>query len=131
MRSDQPRRRPARLPDGRVDAGDEPDLPGRGPIRGEEKRHEAPGERVVEVIDESSLRAGGEARVGGTTRRRRLWRDLVPPHTVSWALAALLEANVRGSVAYEGDREHEPTIATVAPPTTRTSRAATLPRASR
>jgi hypothetical protein len=43
-----------------VEPGDEPDLGSRGVVCGEEERDEAPGEGVVEVVDEPGLRAGSK-----------------------------------------------------------------------
>ena len=92
-------------PDGGVDAGDEPDLADARAVGGEEQRHQAPGERVVEVVDQSGLRARAQrrlapARVGERLAERR--RALVAA-----GVALLLERDVRGGVAHEGHGDHE------------------------
>ena len=48
----------ADAPDARVDGSDEADLGGARSLGGEKERNETPGEPVIEVVDESRLRAG-------------------------------------------------------------------------
>ena len=81
--------------------------PHRGAVGGEVERREAPRERVVEVVDQAGLVAGAQHRMldgrapegGGETRRRSASRS---------AVCALLEGDVRGRVADEEDRQHQP-----------------------
>ena len=92
----------AGAPDGRVDGGDDRDLAHAGAVRGEVERREAPGERVVEVVDEPGLRAGAQHRVArdvACDERAAAARMRRP----SCAVVALLERDVRAGVAHERD----------------------------
>ena len=53
----------ADAPHGGVEASDQPDLSGARAVRGEEQRDDAPGQRIVEVVDEPGLRAGAQRRL--------------------------------------------------------------------
>jgi hypothetical protein len=75
-------------------------------VRGEEQRDQAPGERVVEVVDQAGLGAGAQR--GGPPGRLREGLPHRRRHgIVAGLVARLLERDVRGGVAHEDDRHHE------------------------
>ncbi len=105
-RSDQwPVRDLRDAPDGRVERGDQADLADAGAVGGEEERNEAPGEGVVEVVDQAGLRARAQRglAVAGVARTRcAAW---VAVSSALGVLARLLERDVGGGVAHEEHRD--------------------------
>jgi hypothetical protein len=89
-----------------IDRGDQSDLRGAGAVRGEEQRHEPPGEAVVEVVDQAGLRAGaqrGDA-VGGAGERLAQPRWVAVGRRV---MGGLLQRDVRRGVTHEDHREQQ------------------------
>ena len=90
----------AHRPDAGIEPGDQSDLSGAGAAGGEEERDQAPGQGVVQVVDQPRLGAGakGGLAVGGVrkgpTERRRLGVRI-------GVIAGLLERHVVGRVADE------------------------------
>ena len=70
-------------------------------MRGQVERREAPGERVVEVVDQPGLAAGAQDRVAQARLREALAETRVRRRSV--AVRALLERDVRAGVAH-GER---------------------------
>ena len=97
-------------PDRRVHGGDSADLPAARTRGGEVEGHEAPGERVVQVVDEPCLRACAQDGVAVADEWERLaQRDLVR----AAAVHGLLGCDVGSCVPNEerrdgqaGDRDH-------------------------
>ena len=94
-------------PYARVERGDEADVADAGAVGGEEQRHEAPGEAVVEVVDQAGLRAGAQRRARGRWPARTPRAAAVACVVGAGVVAGLLERDVGGRVAHEQDREQE------------------------
>ena len=73
-------------PDGGIDGGDDGDLAHARAVRSEVERREAPGERVVEVVDEPGLGAGAQHRIA----HRRAPEGAPEPARARAGVAALL-----------------------------------------
>jgi len=91
-------------PHGGVQASDEADLRSGRAVRSQKQRHHAPGERVVQVVDEAGLGASTQRRlaVGGlgecVTQGRRALVLVVPA-------LALFQSDVPGGVSDEARRK--------------------------
>src|SRR4051812_41782769 len=90
-----------RAPDDGVRGGDDRDLTHAGAVRGEVERCEAPGERVVQVVDETRLAACAQDRVAYARVREGAAKSRVRRYVV--AVFLLLERDLRSGVA---DSEH-------------------------
>jgi len=91
----------AGAPDDRVGGGDDGDLAHAGAVRCQVERREAPGERVVEVVDQPGLAASAQDRVAQTRLRER--GAETPMRGRMSAVCLLLERDLRTRVAH---REH-------------------------
>ena len=105
----------------RVGGGDDADLARRCAVRGEVERREAPGERVVEVVDEPGLGARAQHRCARSPGRTRCEARM------GWSArrrARLLVGDVGARVAHGEDAISTPATAISAAPTQTTVRGA-------
>ena len=96
----------ASAPDERVDGGDNGDLAHAGAMGGEVERRQAPGERVVEVVDQAGLAAGAEDRVVHARIHEGAAKTRVRGHGISVCL--LLEGDLRGGIAHCKHADQQP-----------------------
>src|SRR5207248_6521175 len=96
----------ADAPDGGIERGDEADLADTRSASGEVQRYEAPGEGVIEVVDQARLRARAQRRLAPTRQRERLtqrgW-----PLVVARRRASLLLREMGSGVADEQKRQEK------------------------
>ena len=113
----------AGAPDDRVGGGDDRDLAHAGAVGGEVERRQAPGERVVEVVDEPGLAAGAQDRVAQARVRERAAELCALARSSPWARCSSATWACVSRTA-EDARSSRPAAAISAAPTQTTVRGA-------